>query len=94
MTKRVLLLLQVKLKHGTIRIEKIYADKIVYNKKDQKILAYGNSKFVHEKILITAREFNYNLNEKKIEAQYDVVLKDQNNNIYNLKKATFFELKK
>lgn len=73
---------------------KIYADKIVYNKKDQKILAYGNSKFVHEKILITAREFNYNLNEKKIEAQYDVVLKDQNNNIYNLKKATFFELKK
>ena len=60
--------------------KKIYADKIIYNKKTNIIKTVKNSKFEDGKNTIVANNFVYNINNKVIEAIKKVIFTDKDGN--------------
>ena len=69
----------------------LYADKIIYKKKNNLIQSFGNSKYSDGNNTLEAHEFFYDLKLETIEARGNVLLIDQEKNKYNFKEFKYYE---
>ena len=69
----------------------LYADKIIYKKKNNIIKSFGNSKYSDGKNTIQASEFLYDLKLKTIEAKNNVIFIDEESNKFNFKEFKYYE---
>ena len=69
----------------------LYADKIIYEKKNDLIRSLGNSKYSDGRNILEADEFFYDLKLETIEAKKNVLLIDEEKNKYNFKEFKYYE---
>jgi len=69
----------------------LYADKIIYEKKNDLIRSFGNSKYSDGRNILEADEFFYDLKLETIEAKKNVLLIDEEKNKYNFKEFKYYE---
>ena len=72
----------------------IKSDRIIFYKNKDIINTINNSQFNDGKIQIKAKKFNYNIKQKKIIAETDVELIDENGNKFYTDLLTYDEIKK
>lgn len=72
----------------------IRSDRIIFYKKKNIINTLSNSEFSDGKIKINAKNFAYDINQKKIIAETNVQLIDEYNNKFFLDKLTYNEIEK